>query len=81
MQRKVITIMKLEYVLIVLLQFMFTLLAGCSGMSYAPNDATKWQAKYYSNPSGAEIYVDGQYVGIAPIAYNYPSIGVSSKKL
>ena len=79
MQRKVITIMKSQCVLIVLLQF--TLLAGCSGMSYAPNDATKWQAKYYSNPSGAEIYVDGQYVGITPIAYNYPSIGVSSKKI
>ena len=50
-------------------------------MSYAPNDATKWQAKYHSNPDGAEIYVDGQYVGIAPIAYNYPSFGVSSKKV
>lgn len=61
--------------------FLLIILTGCSGMSYAPNDPTKWQVKYYSNPTGAEIYVDGQYVGTAPIAFNYPSIGISSKKV
>lgn len=56
-------------------------LVGCSGMSYAPDDATKWQAKYHSNPTGAEIYVDGKYVGVTPIAYSYPSFGMEAKKV
>ena len=50
-------------------------------MSYAPDDSTKWQAKYYSNPPGAEIYVDGVYVGTAPLAYSYSSVGMSAKEV
>lgn len=73
--------MKSINIVFVLLQFSSMFLVGCSGMSYAPDDTTQWQAKYYSNPPGAEIYVDGVSVGTAPLAYNYPSIGISAKEI
>ena len=73
--------MKIYSIKFVLFLFLLPLLYGCSGMSFDPNDSSKWLAKYYSNPTGAEIYVAGEYVGTAPISFSYPGIGVSSKKV
>lgn len=46
-----------------------------SGSSIAGNSGTaSTSAKMYvDGPSGAEVYVDGSYVGIAPVSFNKPS--------
>ena len=73
--------MKAQSIRMVLLQFFLAFLAGCSGASYAPNDPWTWQAQYKSNPVGAEIFVDGQYVGTAPVTFNSPTMAFSSKRV
>jgi hypothetical protein len=68
-------------IVIVVLQLSSMLLVGCSGMSYDRYGENKWLAKIYSNPPGAEIFVDGVSVGTAPLEYSYPSIGMSQKEV
>lgn len=73
--------MKSLKIAIAFLQLSSMLLVGCSGMSYDPYDPNKFLAKIYSNPPGAEIYVDGVDVGTAPLEYGYPIVGTSKKKV